>query len=112
MTEGVGIYEVIVSNLIDNVVGKLGHALFGRLITGVVIESGFVGSLPMTTNDCRGVVSNCLVIERATSRVYKFGTMVGSVLDSLGEAGCEGVNSIQLVIGDDHEQWEKGFLDG
>jgi hypothetical protein len=38
--------------------------------------------------------------------------MVGFVLDSLGEDGCEGVNSGQLVIGDDLGQWEKGFLDG
>ncbi len=38
--------------------------------------------------------------------------MVGFMLDSLGEDGCEGVNPIQLVIGDDHEQWENGFLDG
>jgi hypothetical protein len=38
--------------------------------------------------------------------------MVGFVLDSLGEDGSEGVSSIQLVVGDDHEQWEKGFLDG
>ncbi len=41
-----------------------------------------------------------------------FCTMVGFVLDSLGEDGCEGVNSIQLVVGDDHVQWEKGFPDG
>ncbi len=33
------------------------------------------------------------------------------VLDRLGKDGCEGVNSIQLVVRDDHEQWEKGFPD-
>jgi hypothetical protein len=44
--------------------------------------------------------------------VYKFGTMVGFVLDSLGEDGHEGVNLIQLVVGDDHVQWEKDLLDG
>ena len=49
---------------------------------------------------------------RSTSHAYKFGTMVGFVLDSLGEDGCEGVNFVQLVIADDHEQWEKGFPDG
>jgi hypothetical protein len=107
---GVGIFEVIVLNLIDNVAEKFGHALFSRLITGVVIELGFVGSLRMNANNCRGVVSNRLVVEWETSRAYKFGTMVGFVLDSLGEDGHEGVNSIQLVIGDDHEQWEVSWM--
>ncbi len=50
-------------NLIDNFAEKLGHALFGCLVTGIVIELGFVGSLRTNANDCRGVVSDCLVIE-------------------------------------------------
>jgi hypothetical protein len=110
--EGVGVFEVIVPNFINDVAKKLGHALFGRLVTGIVIKSGFVGGLRTNANDCCGIVSNCLVIERGTSWAFKFGTMVGFVLDSLGEDGHEGVNPIQLVVGDDHEQWEKGFLDG
>jgi hypothetical protein len=109
--EGVGVFEVVVSNFIDNVAEKLGHASFGRLVNGVVIELGFVGSLRTNANDCRGIVSNRLVIEWETSQACKFGTMVGFVLDSLGEDGCEGMKPIQLVVGDDHEQWEKGFLD-
>ncbi len=92
--EGVGVFEVVVSNLIDDVAEKLGYALFGRLITGVVIELGFVGSLRTNANNCRGVVSNRLVVEWETSRAYKFGAMAGFVLDSLGEDGCEGVNSV------------------
>ncbi len=82
------------------------------LLAGIVIKLRFVGGLSTNVNDCCGVVSNCLVIEWETSRVYKFGTMVGFVLDSLGEDGCEGVNPTQLVVGDAHEQWEKGFWDG
>ncbi len=66
----------------------------------------------MNANGCRGVVSYCLVVEWEASRAYKFGTVVSFVLDSLSEDGCKGVNPIQLVVGDDHEQWEKGFLDG
>jgi hypothetical protein len=66
----------------------------------------------MNVNDCRGVVSDRLVVEWETSQAYKFGTMVGFVLDSLGEDDREGVTPIQLVIGDDNEQWEKGFPDG
>ncbi len=46
------------------------------------------------------------------SWAYKFDTMVGFALDSLGKDGCEGVDSVQLVVGDDQEQWEKGFPDG
>ncbi len=38
--------------------------------------------------------------------------MVGFVLDSLSEDGQEGVNLIQLVVGDDHEKGEKGLPDG
>jgi hypothetical protein len=105
-------FEVLVPNFINNVVEKLGLTLLGRLVTGVVIKLGFVGGLRMNANNCRGVISNCLVVEWEMSRAYKTGTMVGFVLVSLGEDGCEGVNPVQLVVGDDHEQWEKGFLDG
>jgi hypothetical protein len=97
--EGVGIFEVVVSNLIKNVAEKFGHASFGRLVTSIVIELGFVGNLHTNTNDCRGIVSNRLIVEWKTSQAYNFGAMVGFVLDSLGEDGCEGVNTIQLVIG-------------
>jgi hypothetical protein len=95
--EGVGVIEVVVPKFINNVVEKLGHALLGHLVTGVVIKPGFVGSLRTNANDCPGVVSNHLVVEWETSWAYKFGTMVGFVLDSLGEDGHEGVNPIQLV---------------
>jgi hypothetical protein len=91
---------------------KLGHALLSRLLTGIVIKSGFVGSLHTKVNNCHGIVSNCLVVEWETSQVHIYGTMVGLVLDSLNEDGGEGVNPVQLVIGDNHKQWEKGFPDG
>ncbi len=61
--EGVSVFEVIVPNLIDNVAEKLGHTLFGHLITGVVMELGFVGSLHTNANDCCGIVSDYLVVE-------------------------------------------------
>jgi hypothetical protein len=84
--------------------------LFSHLVTGVVIKLGF--SLRTNANNCRGIVSNYLVVEWEMSRAYKFGTMVGFLLDSLGEDGCEGVNSVQLVVGADHKQWKKGFPGG
>jgi hypothetical protein len=43
--EGVSIFEVVVPNFIDNVAEKLGHALFGCFVNGIVIKSGFVGGL-------------------------------------------------------------------
>jgi hypothetical protein len=110
--EGVSVFEVILPNFIDGVVEKLGHALFGRLKTGAVIKLGFVGGLRTNANNCCGVISDCFVVEWEMSWANKFGTMVGVVLDSLGEDGCERVNSIQLVVGDNHDKWEKGFPDG
>ncbi len=110
--EGAGIFQNVVPNLINNIAEKFGYALLGRLVTGVVIELEFVGSLHTNKNNFCGGVSNCLVVEWETSRAYKFGTMVGFVLDGLDEDGHEGVNPIQLVVGDDHEKWEKGLLDG
>ncbi len=56
--EGVSGFEVLVPNLIDEVVEKLGHTLFGHLVTGVVIKLGFVGSLRMSANNCHGIFSN------------------------------------------------------
>ena len=97
------LYQIFINDLAEN----LGHASLGRLVTGVVIKSGFMGGLCTNVNDCHGIVSNRLVVEWETSRVYKFGIMVGFVLDSLGEDGCEGVNSVQLIVRDDHEKWEK-----
>jgi hypothetical protein len=71
-----------------------------------------VGSLRTNANDCRGVVSNRLVLAREMRWAYKFGTMAGFVLDGLSEDGREGVNPVQLVVRDDHEKWEKGLPDG
>ena len=38
--------------------------------------------------------------------------MFGFVLDGLREDGREGVDSIQLVVGNDHEEGKKCFPDG
>ncbi len=71
-----------------------------------------MGRLRTNANDRCGVVSNQLVVEWERSRAYKFCTMVGFVFDGLGKDGHEGVNPIQLVVGDDHEKGRKGLLDG
>ncbi len=85
--EGVSIFQVIVPNFINNVGEKFGHAFLGHLITCVVIKFGFMGSLCTNANNCCGVVSSPLVVEWETSQAYKFGTIVGFVLDGLGEDG-------------------------
>ncbi len=61
--EGVGVFEVVVPNFIDNVVEKLGYVLLGYLLTGIVIKSEFVGGLHTNMNNCRGIVSNHLIVE-------------------------------------------------
>jgi hypothetical protein len=42
--EGVSVFEVVVPNFISKVMEKLGRALLGHLVTGVVIKLGFVGA--------------------------------------------------------------------
>jgi hypothetical protein len=79
--DGVSVFEVILPNFTDNILEKLGHALLGHFVTGILIKSGFVGSLRTNANDCCGVVSNYLVVELETSQAY-------FVLDSLSKDGC------------------------
>jgi hypothetical protein len=112
LCKDVSVFQVLVPNFLDNVTEKYGHALLGRLITGIVIELGFIGSLCTNVSNHCGIVGNQLVIEWETSQAYKLGTMAGFVLDSLGEDGCEGVNPVQLVVGDDHKKEGKGLPDG
>jgi hypothetical protein len=60
-----------------------------------------MGSLCTNANNRHIIVSNQLVVEQETGWVFKFGTVVDFVLDSLSEDGHEGVNPVQLVVGDD-----------
>jgi hypothetical protein len=110
--KGYGVFQVIVPNFVDNVTEKFDNAPLSRLVTGIVIKSGFMGSIRMNANDQRGVIGNQLVVEWETSRAYKFGTMVGFILDGLSEDSHEGVNPVQLVVGDDHEKGQKGLPNG
>jgi hypothetical protein len=43
--KGDGVFQVVALNFIDNVTEKFGHALLSRLATGLVLKSGFMGSL-------------------------------------------------------------------
>ena len=51
-------------------------------------------------------------VERKAGRTYELVVaMFGFVFDGLREDGREGVDAIQLVIGNDHEERKKRFLD-
>ncbi len=41
--ESVDVFDVVLPDLLHRIVEKLGSAVFGHLITGVVIKAGFVG---------------------------------------------------------------------
>jgi hypothetical protein len=75
-------------------------------------QSGFMCSLRTNANNRHGAIGDPLVKEWETGQVYKFGIVVGFILGGLGEDGHEGVNTVQLVIGDDHEKGDKGLPDG
>ncbi len=86
--EGANIFLVVVPNLVNNIAEKLRHTLFGRLLTGIVIKLGFVGGLRTNANNFPVVIRNCFVVEWETSWAYKFGTMVGFVLDRFSVCVC------------------------
>jgi hypothetical protein len=110
--ESLGILEIIVPDLVNDIAQQFGDATLGRLVTGVVIKAGFVGSLCTNTDDCRGIIGNVFIIE-GEGGSYKFVVaMFSFVLGSICEDGREGMDSIQLVVGDDHEEGKKCFLDG
>ncbi len=110
--ESLGMLQVVVPNLIDDVAEEFGNAMFGCLVAGVVIEVGFVGSLSANTDDGRGISGNVPVVEGEAGRPDKLeGAMVVFVLGGLHEDGCKRMDSFQLVIWDDHEKGEKGLPD-
>ncbi len=92
--ESLSIFEIVVPDLIDNIAKEFGYPSYGRLVTDVVIEAGFMGRLCTDTDDCRGVVGNVFIVEGEAAGAYKFGiAMVGFVLGGIPEDGHEGVDS-------------------
>jgi len=88
--ESLGIFEIVVPDLINDIAKEFGDATFGRLVTGIVIEAGFVGSLCMNTDNCRGFVGEVFIVEGEVGGSYKFGVaMVGFVLGGIREDGRE-----------------------
>ena len=49
----IGVFEIVVPDLINNIAKKFCNAMFGRFITGIVIEAGFMGRLCTNLDNCR-----------------------------------------------------------
>ncbi len=92
--ESLGILQVVVPNLVNDVAEEFCGATFGCFVAGIVVKVGFVGSLGANTDDSRGIVGDVPVVEGKARRPDKFGgIMVGFVLGSLHENGREGMDS-------------------
>jgi len=103
--EGIGVFEIVVPDLINDIAEKFRNASFGRFVAGVVIKAGFVGRLCTNSDDSRGVVGDVFILEREAGGPYELvAAMFGFVLDGLREDGREGVDSVHLVVGNGHEE--------
>jgi hypothetical protein len=58
--ESIGVFEIVVPDLVDDIAEKFRNATFGRFVTGVVIKAGFVGLLCTNSDDSRGIVGDVL----------------------------------------------------
>ncbi len=92
--ESLGVLQVVVPNLLNDVAEELGNATFGCFLASVVVKAGFVGGLSANTDDGRGIVGNVPVVEGEAGRPSNLGaTMVGFVFGGLHEDGREGMDS-------------------
>jgi hypothetical protein len=92
--ERLGILEIVVPDLVDNVTKEFCDASFSHLITGVVNRAGFMGSLCLNADDCCGVVGKVFVVVGEADGPDKLGVaMVGFVLGGIREDGREGMDS-------------------
>jgi hypothetical protein len=111
--EGLGVFEIVVPDLIDHVAKKFGNATFGRFVTGVVIKAGFVSRLRTNLDNCRGVVGDVFIVERKADGTNKrFVAVFEFVLGGVREDSRERMDAVQLVIGDDHEERQNTLSDG
>jgi len=71
-----------------------------------------MGRFCTNSDDCRGVVGDVFIIEGEVGGTYKFlVAMVSLVLGGLREDGHEGMNTLQLIIINDHEDRDKLLSD-
>ena len=110
--EGVGIFEVIVPDLVNNLRKELGRPALGRLKAGVVVKAGFVGRLRVNANDRGGIVLDAAVVEREADGAFEqVAAMLSGVPHTIRDDGHEGVDSPKLIVGDLHEDREKRLPD-
>ncbi len=108
--EGIRILEVGVPSLLHLGNEEFGCAALGRLVAGVIVKSGAVGCFPADSDDGLCIVSNILIVERQAARANKCtATMVGSIPPWFREDCHEGVNPLELIVGDFYQNWENGF---
>ena len=111
--EGLGVFEIVIPDLITNVAKKFHNAMFGRFVAGVVIKAGFMGGLCTNSDDCRGVVGNVFIVEGEADETYKCGVaMFCFVLGGFREDSRERMDAFQLIIGNDHEKRKNTLSDG
>jgi hypothetical protein len=111
--ERLGILEIVVSDLVNDIAKEFGDATFGHLLTGIVIEAGLMGGLCLNADNCRGVVGDVFVVEGEAGGLDELGVaMFGFVLGGLLKDGHEGMDTFQLFIRNDNEKGEKGLPDG
>jgi hypothetical protein len=72
-----------------------------------------MGRLCTNLDDCRGIVGDGSIIEvKAGGMDELIVAMVGFVLGGICEDSHEGIGSLQLVVGNDHEEGKKSPPDG
>jgi len=102
--EGVGVLEVVEPDLVDGLAEEFFCSPLRRLITGVVIEAGFVGGFCTDADDSRGIVRDAGAVKRQAARTAEErASMVGSILHGICEDCREGLDPSKLVVGDFHE---------
>jgi len=65
------ILEIVVPDLVNDIAKEFGDASFGRLVTGKVIEAGFMGRLCTNTDDCCGIVGDVSIVEGEVGGTYE-----------------------------------------
>ena len=72
-----------------------------------------MGRFRADSDDCSSVVVDVIVVEREAFETDElFVAMVALVFGGVSEDGHKGVNSAQLVVGDDHEERQQCPSDG
>ena len=90
--EGVGVFEVLVPDLVDNFTKELGRPALGHLEAGVVVKAGFVDRLRTNANSRGGIVLDAAVVEREADGAFeRIAAMFSGIPHAIHDDGREGV---------------------